>query len=189
MHSEIHARGGRDVSNKPAQISIPVSRHAPNDGRPRDVELLFDGDAPQRKNHRRRESVKDDEPVPCQKREPHPGAQGDVLARNNPLQNHCEREKRKVQRPDAQNASYVERAHIERTDQVFFAEQEFGDQVRAENEEQAYAEGTGRAYAANASSRERRHSELCPERGSCGKAWCRNTIRNAKKRSTSSSGW
>ena len=64
-----------------------------------------------------------DEPVARQQREPHPGAPGHVLARNNPLQNDSQCEKREVQRPDAQNAANVERTNVERADQVFLAQQ------------------------------------------------------------------
>ena len=66
---------------------------------------------------------------------------------------HCssnrECKKRKVERPDAQDASDVERPDVQRPDKVFLAQQQFRNQIRAQHEEQADAERTCGADSGN----------------------------------------
>ena len=87
-----------------------------------------------------------------------------MLTGHDPLQNYCQREECEVQRPDAQDASNVERPDIQRAHQVLLAQQQFGDQVRAEHKEQADAEGPRGADSRHDSGQEQRHSKLRPER-------------------------
>src|SRR5580704_3620859 len=87
-----------------------------------------------------------------------------MLSGHDPLQPYRQREKCEIERPNAQNSPDVKRAQIQRSHQIFLAQQQLGDQVGTEYEEQAHAERTRRADSRYKTRQERRQAKLRPKR-------------------------
>ncbi len=112
-------------------------------GGPEDVELLFDGDAPEREDYRRWKADEDQPPVATEQGKGESGAPSDVLAGNVPLHHPGEGEKGEIKRPDAQDAADVEGLEIDAAKAGTLADEKLGDEIGAEQEEEIDAEGSG----------------------------------------------
>ncbi len=92
-----------------AAMSSPRCGELAHGGRPEEVELLLDGDAPEGKDDGRGKADEDHPPVSAEQGEGESGAPSDVLAGNVPLHDPGEGEEGEVKRPDAQDAADVKR--------------------------------------------------------------------------------
>jgi hypothetical protein len=114
-----------------------------DDRRPNQIKLLFDGHRPQRTNNgMNRPSPRDYAPVSGEQEESSDIAPTEAVDRVQRW-NQGEPDTRKVERPNTQHATDVKCAHVERAALGFFPEQQFGDEVRAEHEEQIDPETPG----------------------------------------------
>ncbi len=128
-------------------MSNPRCGKAAHGDRPEEIELLLDGDAPERKDDGRGEADEDHPPVSSEQGEGESGAPADVLVGNVPLHHPGKGEEGEVERPDAQDAADVEGAEIDAAEALALADEQLGDEIGAEDEEEIDAEGSGVADA------------------------------------------
>jgi len=112
-------------------------------GGPEKIELLLQGDEPERKDDRRGKSDEDHPPVSGEEQEGETGAPSDVLSGNDPLQGPGKGEEEKIEGPDAQEAANVERLEIDLAAKGPLTDEKLCDEVGAEEEEEFDAEGSG----------------------------------------------
>ncbi len=110
--------------------------------RDRDIELLFDRNAPERIDGiRGNPSVPTDPPVAGKQGEGSPRARIFRASPGNKLREHDQTiEDQKVQRPDAQDAPHIKGLELDRPSLVAFPEEQFRDEKCAQQEEDRYAQ-------------------------------------------------
>lgn len=113
-----------------------------------DVELLLDGDAPEGVDGPGDPAVAQDVPVAGEEGEGEPGGVGEGADAGEEMREEGEAvEGQEVQRPDAEDATDVEGLHMDAAGLGALADEEFGDEEGAEEEEDRDTEGSGGAEA------------------------------------------
>ena len=114
-----------------------------HDGGPEEIELFLEGDEPEVEDKRRGKADEDHPPVSDEQSEREAGTPSDVLSGQVPLHGPGKGEEGKVKRPDAQEATDLERLEIDAATGGALADEEFGDEIGAEQKEELDAHGSG----------------------------------------------
>jgi hypothetical protein len=121
---------------KDRDVPEPGAAEESDDGWDHEVELLFDGEAPERTDEAEQPSVPDDEEVSREEHEIGQGSGGERDLREERIKQISKSDGEKIERPDAKDAPKREESDVNLTRGFAFAEKKFGDEIGAENEEE-----------------------------------------------------
>jgi len=121
---------------KKREISETGDSEGSNDGRDDEIELLFDGDAPERSDETEQPSVTGDEEIGGKQKEIWKGVRRERQRGKQRTEPDGEKDCQKIERPDAQDSSQEEEADVDRSGGLTLAEKKLGDEIRAQHEEE-----------------------------------------------------